>query len=68
MKLEICTNSYQSALNAQKSGAHRIELCSELAIGGITPSFGLLKRVSEEISIPVNVLIRPRRGNYIESW
>tara|TARA_B100000787_G_scaffold167146_1_gene153416 strand:- start:3580 stop:4284 length:705 start_codon:yes stop_codon:yes gene_type:complete len=67
MKLEICTNSYQSALNAQKSGAQRIELCSELAIGGITPSFGLLKRVSEEISIPVNVLIRPRSGNFTYS-
>jgi copper homeostasis protein len=64
MKLEICTNSYQSALNAQKAGADRIELCSELSVGGITPSYGLLKKVSEEITIPVNVLIRPRSGNF----
>ena len=64
MKLEICTNSYQSAMNAEKAGADRIELCSQLSVGGITPSYGLLKKVSEEIIIPVNVLIRPRSGNF----
>jgi copper homeostasis protein len=64
MKLEICANSYQSALNAEKAGAHRIELCSELSVGGITPSYGLLKKISENITIPVNVLIRPRSGNF----
>ena len=64
MKLEICANSYQSALNAQKAGADRIELCSELSAGGITPSYGLLKKISEEITIPVSVLIRPRSGNF----
>jgi copper homeostasis protein len=64
MKLEICANSYQSALNAEKAGADRIELCSELSVGGITPSYGLLKVVSENITIPVFVLIRPRSGNF----
>jgi copper homeostasis protein len=64
MKLEICANSYQSAINAQKAGADSIELCSELSIGGITPSYGLLKKVSEEITIPINVLIRPRSGHF----
>lgn len=67
MILEICANSYQSAINAQKAGANRIELCSELSIGGITPSYGLLKKVSVEISIPVNVLVRPRSGNFCYS-
>lgn len=67
MKLEICANSYQSALNAQKAGADRIELCSELSVGGITPSYAILKKVSEEITIPVNVLIRPRSGDFCYS-
>jgi len=64
MLLEICTNSYQSAINAQKAGADRIELCAELAVGGITPSYGLLKKVLQNISIPVMVLIRPRSGDF----
>jgi copper homeostasis protein len=64
MKLEICANSYQSAKNAEKAGAGRLELCTELSVGGITPSYGLLKKISEEITIPVNILIRPRSGNF----
>jgi copper homeostasis protein len=67
MKLEICANSYQSALNAQKAGADRIELCSELSVGGITPSYGVLKKVSKKITIPVHVLIRPRSGDFCYS-
>ncbi len=67
MLVEICANSLQSALNAEKGGADRIELCSELAVGGITPSYGLLKSVKEHISIPVHVLIRPRSGNFTYS-
>jgi copper homeostasis protein len=64
MLLEICANSYQSAVNAQEAGAHRIELCTELAVGGITPSYGLIKHVTENLTIPVFVLIRPRSGNF----
>lgn len=64
MKIEVCANSLQSALRAQKAGADRIELCSELGVGGITPSFGLLKKIREEIQIPVHVLIRPRSGDF----
>ncbi len=67
MTLEICASTYQSAINAQEAGADRIELCSELAIGGITPSYGLLKTVVEALSIPVFVLIRPRSGNFTYS-
>ncbi|WP_397300494.1 copper homeostasis protein CutC [Nonlabens ulvanivorans] len=67
MLLEICASNYQSALNAQKAGAYRIELCSELGTGGITPSYGLLKKVMEELTIPVMVLIRPRSGNFVYS-
>lgn len=67
MKIEICATSVQSALNAQKAGAQRIELCSELAVGGFTPSYGLIKQVRNEISIPVFVLIRPRSGDFVYS-
>ncbi|GAA4289736.1 copper homeostasis protein CutC [Aestuariibaculum suncheonense] len=64
MIVEVCANSFESAVNAEKAGAHRIELCSELAVGGITPSFGLIKKVVETLSIPVFVLIRPRSGSF----
>lgn len=67
MKLEICASNYQSALTAQTAGADRIELCSELAVGGITPSYGLLKQVLKDLKIPVFVLIRPRSGNFTYS-
>jgi copper homeostasis protein len=67
MTVEVCANSFESAINAEKAGAQRVELCSELAVGGITPSFGLIKKVVEKLSIPVFVLIRPRSGNFTYS-
>ncbi len=67
MLVEVCANSLQSALIAQEAGADRIELCSELAVGGITPSYGLLKDVKEKIKIPIHVLIRPRSGDFTYS-
>ncbi|MCB0372942.1 MAG: copper homeostasis protein CutC [Muricauda sp.] len=67
MLVEVCANSWESALNAQKAGADRIELCSELAVGGITPSIGLIKLVRQHLSIPIHVLIRPRSGHFTYS-
>ncbi len=67
MRVEVCANSLESAVNAEKAGADRIELCSELAVGGITPSYGLMKAVAAKISIPVRVLIRPRSGDFTYS-
>lgn len=67
MILEICAGNYQSAINAEKAGAHRIELCAELNAGGLTPSYGLLKKVMQDITIPNHVLIRPRSGNFVYS-
>ena len=45
MILEICANSYDSAVAAQDAGADRIELCVELSVGGLTPSLGLVEKV-----------------------
>ena len=67
MLVEVCSNSLQSALNAEKAGADRVELCSVLGVGGVTPSYGLLKGVKERLSIPVHVLIRPRGGDFTYS-
>jgi len=54
-------------MNAQKAGVHRIKLCTELSDGGITPSYGFLKKVMAALTIPVHVLIRPRSGNFTYS-
>jgi len=67
MLVEICTNSYQSFINAQQSGADRIELCTELAVGGLTPSYGLIQKVMTQKKLLVNVLIRPRSGDFTYS-
>lgn len=67
MLVEVCANSLESALNAQKAGADRIELCSELGVGGVTPSHGLLELVKQNLQIPVHVLIRPRSAHFTYS-
>ncbi len=67
MVIEIAANSLQSAINAQLGGASRIELCSDLELGGITPSAGLIRKVRSVLHIPIFVLIRPRAGDFIYS-
>ncbi len=67
MIIEICANSFGSAQAAQLAGAHRIELCTELSVGGLTPSYGLIEKVVSELNIPTHVLIRPRSGNFTYS-
>lgn len=67
MIVEVCANSFESAKNAQAAGAQRIELCAELGVGGVTPSYGMLKKVVGELNISVNVLIRPRSGDFTYS-
>jgi copper homeostasis protein len=65
LTLEICTNSLQSSINAQKAGAQRIELCENLEQGGTTPSYGLLALARKHLNIKINVLIRPRSGDFL---
>ena len=64
MIIEICANSFASAKAAQDAGAHRIELCTQLSVGGLTPSYGCIEKVVKELDIAVHVLIRPRAGNF----
>ena len=65
MKFEICCDTLQSALNAQEAGADRVELCSALSLGGVTPSYGLIEQARKRLRIELNVLIRPRGGDFL---
>ena len=66
-KLEICCYTVESAIMAEKAGADRIELCENYSEGGTTPSYGSIKTTIEKLNIPVNVIIRPRGGDFLYS-
>lgn len=65
--LEVCADSIESVINAQTAGAARIELCDNLMEGGTTPSFGKIAVARESLNIALNVLIRPRGGDFMYS-
>ena len=64
MRVEVCADSILSIQNASNAKADRIELCSALEIGGLTPSFGLIREAIDLKLLPIHCLIRPRPGHF----
>ena len=62
--LEICVDSFESARRASENGADRLELCGDLLVGGVSPSPFLIEQVVQRVKTPVNVLLRPRFGDF----
>lgn len=67
MLKEKCIGSFKEAIEAQKLGADRVELCDNLEEGGTTPSYGTIKMTVEKLDIPAFVIIRPRGGDFYYS-
>ena len=63
--LECCVDSVESALAATEGGADRLELCSNLVIGGTTPTLALFEQIREKTKIRIHALIRPRFGDFL---
>ena len=67
MIIEVCAESYEYAIKAEKAGANRIELCKDLHLDGLTPDYEAAKKTIDSLNIPVFILIRPREGDFIYS-
>ena len=65
--LEICVESAERAAAAERGGADRIELCSDLSSGGVTPNPTLMRAARRSVRVPIHVLIRPRLGDFVYS-
>ena len=63
--VEACVDAIDAALEAERGGAGRVELCGELLQGGVTPSAGLIGAVRDRIAIPLFALVRPRTGDFL---
>lgn len=62
--LELCIGSVEDAVIAQQVGADRVELCSALMLGGLTPSAGMIREAKRLVTLPVMAMIRPRGGGF----
>jgi copper homeostasis protein len=62
--LEVCVNCASDAIAAAQAGADRIELCSGLELGGLTPTLGCIRETLQAVDVPVVVVIRPRGGGF----
>jgi len=67
IRIEACVNSVESAIEAEAGGACRVELCDNLFDGGTTPSVGAIETARESLGIDLNVIIRPRGGDFLYS-
>ena len=66
-EIEICANSVASCLQAEKGGAYRVELCAGIPEGGTTPSYGEIAVARKLLNIKLNIIIRPRGGDFLYS-
>ena len=64
---EVCVDSFNDAINAEKNGANRIELCGRLDLDGLTPSKKLISKVFSNLKIPIRVMIRPKHPSFVYS-
>ena len=67
MKIEICVDNIESVMTANQLPIQRIELCSALSLGGITPNYGFIKQAIKHSHLPIALMIRPRAGDFIFS-
>ncbi len=65
--IECCLESFNEAISAEKKGANQIELCRNLIDDGLTPDYKLVRTVINSVLIPVKIMVRPRKGNFIYS-